>query len=404
MMFNRPHKAAQVFEKIRQVRPSKFFIAVDGARANRPGEAEKVQQCRAFKDMVDWDCDLKCNFAETNIGCRDRVASVITWAFEHVDELIILEDDCVPDVSFFRYCAELLEKYRDDNRIFTIAGSNQDYCEPFDESYGFSRGFYGWGWATWKRAWKFFDVDMNKWPKFRQDKYLKNIFRQHDRLHVQRVFQLTYERRTNTWDYNWWLNGLENHALHIVPKVNMVRNTGFEADGTHMLAPSIANLYMNEAMTFPLVHPDIMASLDRLFVPPSLSDEEVERTLTEYDAIFRQLLNLKQFHAVIILFKSILRQRLTDTMLTQHHLNYIYYAAMAYFNLSDWEHAEEMLRVLLAFSPQNVELMLFLTNVLIRQGSAAKAREVVLAMRRLKVNPQQQAAIESFAKALTNAQ
>ena len=368
IMFNRPHKAAQVFEKIRQVRPPKIFIVVDGARSDRPGEAEKVQQCQAFKDMVDWECDLKVNFAETNMGCKNRVASGITWAFQHVEELIILEDDCVPDLSFFRFCREMLDKYRDDNRIFTIAGSNHDYCEPFNESYAFSKRFWGWGWATWKRAWNIFDVNMKQWPTLKQDGYFKNIYRKYDRRALESEFQMTYEGKINTWDYNFFVNCLANHGLHIVPQVNLVRNTGFESGGTHVTFPTLDHLYMDEVINFPLINPDIISPLDRLFVPPELSGKEIDKILTEHDATFRQLLNLEQYHAVIILFKKILRQRITKLSLTNYHLQFTYYAALAYFNLGDYEHAQALTEILLTFNPQNIELLKFMERILLAAG------------------------------------
>lgn len=393
IMFNRPHKAAEVFERIRQVRPKKFFMVVDGARENHPGEEEKVQQCRAFKDMVDWECDLKVDFAPKNMGCRDRIASGITWAFEHVDELIILEDDCVPDVTFFRFCRELLDKYRDDKRIFSIAATNYDSCESFEDSYAFTKHFHVWGWATWKRAWNCFDITMKQWSDFKQDRYLKNIFRKYNRVEIEHAFQMTYEGKINTWDYIWHMNCLANHALHIVPKTNMMRNIGFDFDSTHVKGVALGHLYMEEAMTFPLVHPKIVSPLDRLFVPPTVPENDLERiefgkqqerTLAEYDAIFKQLLSLKQYHAIIILFKSILRKRITEG-LTTYHLNYIYCTALAYFNLEDFVHAEALINVLLTFDPKNIDLMIFLANVFIRQKSFQKARALTATMNDLNV-------------------
>lgn len=410
-MFNRPHKAAQVFERIRQARPPKMFIAVDGARPNRPGEAEKVRQCQDFKNLVDWECDLKVNFAEENMGCKNRIASAITWAFEHVDELIILEDDCLPDVSFFRFCRELLDKYRDYNRIFTIGGSNRDFCEPFEESYAFTRGRWIWGWATWKRAWKTYDITIKLWSKFRQDKYLKNIFFDGNyRNALLKEYQLTYEGKIDTWDYEWSLTCLINHGLHIVPKVNLVRNTGFEiGSGTNVHSPTIHHLYMDEAMTFPLKHPDIMSPLDSLLVPLTEPEnprekiefyKECERTFDEYDAIFRQLLNLKQFHAVIILFKSVLKKRITP-QLTQRHLTFMYYNALAYFNLGDYEHAEAMIEILLVCSPKNIDLLILSANISMSRRNFKKAYELVALMKTLNVtNGGHRAQIDNLANAL----
>ena len=404
IMFNRPHKAAQVFEKVRQVRPRELFIVVDGARPDRPGEAEKVQQCRAFKDKVDWDCNVKVNFAEKNMGCKDRIASGITWAFEHVDELIILEDDCVPDLSFFRFCKEMLEKYRDDNRVFTVAGSNHDGCEHFDESYAFSIRCWIWGWATWKRAWNHFNIAMKQWVNLRQDKYLQNIFRKNDRLRLKREFQLTYEDKINTWDYRWCVSCISNHALQIVPKVNLVQNTGFEAGGTHTAFPTISHLYMDESIEFPLVHPEIMSPLDRLFVPPTLTKEELDRILSEYDATFKQLIKFNQYHAVKILFKEILRKRLTNDNLTPYHLNFVYYVAFANFRLGDYEHAEELLNVLLTFNPKNVDLLLFLMRVQMQQGKLNSVGKNFNIVRELQLNDRQRAEVNEVAAFLARAQ
>ena len=409
IMFNRPHKSAQVFEKVRQVRPSKLFIVVDGARPERIGEAEKVEQCRAFKDRVDWECDLKVNFADRNMGCKNRISSGITWAFEHVDELIILEDDCVPDLSFFRFCREMLDKYRDDNRIFSIGGSNHDYCEPFEESYGFSKRFYCWGWATWKRAWKVFDVTMKHWPKLRQEKYLKNIFRKWDRFYFENEFQMTYEEKINSWAYRYWINCLVNHGLHIVPKVNMVRNTGFESGGTNMAHPMFDHLYMDEPINFPLTHPDIMSPLDRLFVHPTFPEKpleriefqrECDRIFLEYDSMFRQLLNHKQFHAVIILFKDVLQKKISPPLM-QPHLTFAYYTAHSYFNLGDYEHAEALTDILLTVDPRNVELLLFMANTCMNQRNFQKARAVVEVMRTLNIpNEQQRAQVNNLSAVL----
>lgn len=395
IVFNRPHKAIQVFEKIRQVRPPKLFIVADGPRPNRPGEEELVRQCRALKDLVDWDCDLKINFAETNMGCRDRIASGITWAFEHVEELIILEDDCVPHVTFFRFCQELLEKYRNDTRIFSIGGFNHDRCEPFDESYAFSKIFIEWGWATWKRAWNHFDITVSKWPVFKQDRYFKNVFYKNDcinlkfdwNVELKDIFQLVYEGKVNSWAYVYVISSIFNHGLHIVPKVNLVRNTGFESGGVHIQTPVIWNIYMDEAMDFPLVHPDIILPLDRLLPPPTLSEKEHRHILSEYDSAFRQLFHSNQYRDVITLFKEVLHKRITPllTPLTPYHLNYVYYVAIAYFNLGDYEHAEAMLDIVLSVDKKNINVLLFMTQIHIMQRNFTKVYSLVEELSKLDV-------------------
>ena len=152
-MFNRPHYAIQVFKKIRQIKPPKLFIAVEGPRPDRPDDIEKVQQCRDICKLVDWDCELYTNFAEVDMGCKDHIASRISWAFEYVDELIMMEDDRIPSLSFFPYCQELLEKYRDDPRIFSIAATGGGF-ENLDQSYVFLKGTSCGCIGIWKRAWQ----------------------------------------------------------------------------------------------------------------------------------------------------------------------------------------------------------------------------------------------------------
>ena len=335
------------------------------------------------------------------MGCKDRIASGITWAFEHVEELIILEDDCVPDLSFFRFCREVLDKYRDDNRIFYVVGSNHDHCEPFSESYAFSRRLNIWGWATWKRAWNNFDITTNLWDKLKQDKYFKNILRKYDRIRLTKEYQSAYEGKIDTWDYMWSVVCFANNALHVVPKVNLVRNIGFELGGTHVAYPTIDHLYIDEAIDFPLTHPDIMSPLNRLFKPPTVPEKPAEQAeyqkkleaiLTDYDGMFKEFLRLGQYHAVKILFKKLLRDDRLPRLLTQYHLNFSHYVALAYFNLGDYEHTEALINILLAFSPRNVDLLLFRANTFVHRNDLGKAHEIFKTLTALNVTDGRQKA------------
>ena len=153
IIFNRPSLTQIVFNTIRQAKPKQLFVIADGARF--PEEKEKCQQARDIIRQVDWDCEVLANYSDVNLGCGKRISSGISWVFEHVEAAIILEDDCLPHLSFFRYCENLLDYYRDDERVMAIGGDNfQDGNKKTPYSYYFSKYPHVWGWATWRRAWK----------------------------------------------------------------------------------------------------------------------------------------------------------------------------------------------------------------------------------------------------------
>jgi hypothetical protein len=262
LIFNRLNTTKKVFETICQARPLNLYIASDGFRPECQGEMEKVQEIRDYViDHINWDCEVKTLFREQNLGCRVAVSTAIDWFFHHELEGIILEDDCLPHPSFFLFCQELLEKYRDDNRIMTISGDNFQFGKNRNgNSYYFSRYNHCWGWASWRRTWKYFDIEMEDWPKIRDEGWLKDIF--HDSSSVnywKNVFQSTYEGKINTWDYilaySCWLQ----NGLNILPSVNLVSNIGFGEGATH--TNNKTNIFANmpvEEIRFPLQHPSFM--------------------------------------------------------------------------------------------------------------------------------------------------
>lgn len=206
---------------------------------------------------------------------------------------------------------------------------------------------------------------------------MENIFHGNKIINLSDEFQKAYDEQINTWAYRYWISCLANHGLHIAPRVNLVRNTGFESSRSSAQIPSIFSFYMNEAMDFPLVHPEIMSPIDRLFVPPNLPPEEVNRILSEYDADFRKFLNSERYRDVLTLYKKVLRERITDIQLTMYHLSFAYYAALAYFNLGDLEHAEALTDIILACAPQNIDLLLFRIQIFLRQGAFDKIQRAV---------------------------
>lgn len=253
LIFNRPDKTKQVFEAIRKAKPSKLFVAADGPRKDRDGEKEICEQTRAVIDSIDWECELFTLYRTENLGCKIAVSSAINWFFENVEEGIILEDDCLPNQSFFHFCDKLLNYYRDDERIMHIGGSNfQDGQIRGDGSYYFSNIYHIWGWATWRRAWSHYDIEMKNWGKFLNDGSLNSLFP--DRSHRQYfidVFNSIRLSNLNTWDYQWVLSCWLNDGISIIPNYNLVSNIGYGNEATHTsFGSDLSNRKTDELMEF----------------------------------------------------------------------------------------------------------------------------------------------------------
>lgn len=257
LIFNRPDTTQQVFNEIRKTRPNKLFIAADGPRKNNSNDVLLCQHTRDIVNLIDWDCEVHTLFREENLGCKFAVSSAIDWFFSHVDEGIILEDDCLPDQSFFRFCEELLEDYRDDNRIMVISGINlQKRNEYFHDSYYFSRFVHVWGWATWRRAWNLYDRNMKYWPEFREKKCLKMLFDNKKAIKFwTKVFDDTYQGNVDTWDFQWLFSCWTQGAYSILPNKNLVSNIGFGKNSTHTSNPSNLSNIPTKNISFPLQHP-----------------------------------------------------------------------------------------------------------------------------------------------------
>jgi len=247
----------QSFAAIRAARPTQLFIAADGARTDRAGEGVLCSEARSIIEKVDWPCEVHTLFRNQNLGCRKAVVQAITWFFESVEEGVILEDDCVPDPSFFQFCEELLARYRYDRRIMVISGDNYQH-DGFkcDSSYYFSKYPHCWGWATWRRAWALYDDNMSEWPHAMKDWSFRRKF------HSKREYAFWIEPFDNVkngspyiWDVVWvfcnWLNG----GLSILPSVNLVENVGFGQDATHTKMRTELVDQKALSVKFPLIHP-----------------------------------------------------------------------------------------------------------------------------------------------------
>ncbi|WPP42029.1 hypothetical protein SK066_03415 [Paenibacillus hunanensis] len=257
IIFNRPDTTQVVFDAIKRAQPQQLFVIADGPRADRTGEAERCAQTRKIIEDIDWQCEVYTDFSDTNLGCKQRIASGLDWVFEQVETAIILEDDCLPNASFFEYSQQLLHEYYDDARIMGISGTKAlPDAIGTENSYYFSRYAYIWGWATWRRAWKLFDKDMQAWPAMRAHNGLLPILNDIDMVkYWERMFGETYEGKIDSWAYPWLLSCWVHRGLFIIPGVNMISNVGYGEQATHTTeVDHLANIPVEE-IRFPLTHP-----------------------------------------------------------------------------------------------------------------------------------------------------
>lgn len=232
IIYNR-NEALQVVSAVREYQPDKIYIAADGPRQEKSGDDVQVKEIRQnVLKQIDWYCNVSTLFREKNMGCKKAVGTAISWFFENEKEGIILEDDCVPVPCFFKFCTTLLEKYRHDTRVLHIGGTNPLNTSGTSDSYYFSKYNRIWGWATWRRAWNYYDEEISFWPEIKDKKILFNIFSTKEATYWTGVFDAVYSGMIDTWDYQWFLCRLLQGKA-VIAGVNLVKNIGFNSEGTH---------------------------------------------------------------------------------------------------------------------------------------------------------------------------
>lgn len=266
MIFNRPAATHRVLASVRLYHPATLFVVADGPRSE--AEAVQCEAARAVIEQVDWDCKVLTNYSDFNMGCDPRVESGINWVFEHCEEAILLEDDCVPVPTFFEYCAQLLERYRHDERVVMISGYN---ClrdrHPVHCSYYFTRSFLTWGWATWRRAWQHYPEGLDHWPVLRSSPWLADLFGDPEMVAWHRDHFDALAAGNRGWDFRWAFACLLQHGLAIAPAVNLVTNIGSGEGATHTTHQTRGLNLPTGQMAFPLTHPRFMildSEADRL--------------------------------------------------------------------------------------------------------------------------------------------
>ena len=278
-IFNRPDKTRAVMANLRQVKPNRLFIAADGPRLDRPQDIEKCRLARQAATIVDWACDIKTRFLDDNMGCDPAVSSAIEWFFQNVEYGIILEDDCLLHPHFFAFCGELLGRYSDDQRIMQISSLSPYATREHPYDYHFSRAFRcGGGWATWRRSWKHFTSNMNRYSDKEALSILKAYYPGHSKCLQQYRKYLKFRKGLfNNWDFQWNMACYAQNGLSIVPERNLMRNIGFDKDSTHTRRmDSIFENLNTQPLHFPLRHP-----------PFIYADGEPERSLER--RIYRSL-------------------------------------------------------------------------------------------------------------------
>jgi FAD/FMN-containing dehydrogenase len=257
LAFNRPAHTAQVWESIRAARPRQLLVAVDGPRSDVASDAANCQAVRVLVGQVDWPCELHLRFSTDNRGCRHGPAESISWAFERVNQAIILEDDCVPHPTFYRFCAELLDRHHATAELMGIGGHRWEGPDLQDaDSYYFSRYPNTWGWATWADRWRAFDLKMRAWPDLRKSDWLDNLLQ--DEIAVS-YWQKRFDAMVSgldAWDYAWLFAIWKRSGLWIRPNLNLVQNIGFGPAATHTYDPHHPAGRTATAMPFPLRHPE----------------------------------------------------------------------------------------------------------------------------------------------------
>lgn len=271
LIFNRPDKVRQLISALAKVKPSVIYVSGDGPRKHIATDGERCSEARDLFTNLPWPCTVHTNYSETNLGCRKGPEAGITWFFDQVEAGIILEDDCIPDPSFFNFCTSLLDYYKNDADIMHISGNNfQDGVVRGDGSYYFSLYTHSWGWATWRRAWNKYSVALEQFENFAAAGSIKKTkLSKPAQQFWLKNFRYTIERN-DSWDSLWLYTVWLNRGLALIPNKNLVSNIGFDGEATHTIKPnSSANLAVAQIET--IHHP---------------SDRKVDEIADEYT--FRQ--------------------------------------------------------------------------------------------------------------------
>tara|TARA_B100000886_G_C20423910_1_gene492950 strand:- start:1423 stop:2361 length:939 start_codon:yes stop_codon:yes gene_type:complete len=256
VIFNRPEIVSKVFRSIKKAKPETIYVFADGPRKKNKSDEINCQKTRdLFDEKLDWECNVIKKYYDKNLGCQLAVSKALEWFFSNEEQGIIFDDDCVASISFFRYCDELLEMYKNNTNILLISGNNY-FKHEIKDSYFISKNPCFYGWATWRRSWKNYDPNISHWPKLKKEKWINHVFKDKaSRFYWSKIFDETFLGKKNTWDYQWWLLALQTNSLTIRPKKNLVKHIGTGKDSTHIKSIQFRDRFSAKNIDFPLIHP-----------------------------------------------------------------------------------------------------------------------------------------------------
>ncbi|MBL4783976.1 MAG: hypothetical protein JKY49_00965 [Cohaesibacteraceae bacterium] len=304
LIFRQPEITRRVFEQIRIARPKKLFISADGPRSEFPNDIKECEETRAVVSKIDWECEVKTRYLPKNVGLKNAVSSAIEWFFDHVEEGIILEYDCLPDPSFFKYCQTMLERYRHDTRIYSVSGNNiQADIRRGDGDYYYSRITGIWGWATWKRSWKTWRPNLEDYDKFRSHSVIRSIIsdKTAQNFWIKSFDQVHNGFNTSTWAFCLIYAQFIQGSYCIVPNQNLIKNIGFGPNATNAGDPKhpLANLsvtsinnYRSPSFFVPDLEADNESSVRAAYQRPNPWYVRIPRRLI---VRILELTNLKSF-------------------------------------------------------------------------------------------------------------
>ncbi len=286
IVFNRPDLTRILLDKLALVRISKLYIIIDGPRINNNNDRVAAEKISEMLDHITFADEILYNKSASNMGCKERVISGLSWLFDNEEHAIILEDDCIPSISFLQFCDQLLEKYKSDTRVGIISGTNFSSDQSPACSYSFSKYANIWGWATWRRTWLNYDKDLSIWGdlQFRKSFY-NRCASNNEYRYWNAVFTQTKLGLINTWDYQLWLSLWAQNQLSIVPNINLINNLGFaHPNATHTGGQHPADHIKAGEITFPL-------SIPTHYLPNPIIDATARNLLYRYPSFMTRAWN-----------------------------------------------------------------------------------------------------------------